>query len=165
MVDFLVWLFLICVLPFVLAMFESWMKESGSAIRDESDGAGCPTPIQQETIVTGTPALTPVIYPDCLTGRWSHAGSFSGPSEGALLHSEARSPRDLAVAALRWKENKEVRRAQEFFSTIPAAITSLRMDLPELTFQDFGRRNSVGHDGRPRGRSQLDRRSNRTPFR
>jgi len=88
MVDFLVTLGLVCVLPFVLGMFEVWMKGSSRAIDDESAGAGRPTPVQQRTIVTVTPAFTSVMYPKGLTGRWSHAGTFSGPSEGASLDSE-----------------------------------------------------------------------------
>jgi hypothetical protein len=88
MVDFLVWLMLICVLPFVLAMFEVWLKESGSAIRAESAGDGCPTPVHQKTIMTRAPAFRPVIDPEVLSGQRSHAGYVCGQSEGASLHSD-----------------------------------------------------------------------------
>jgi hypothetical protein len=85
---FLASLFLICVVPFALAMFEVWIKKSCRANPGESTAAGIPSRGRRETTVTRTPASRLMVYPKGLTNRWSHAGCFSGPSEGASRYSE-----------------------------------------------------------------------------
>jgi hypothetical protein len=91
MYDFLVFLGLVCVLPFVLAMLElqikAW-KRSATTICDRTAGAGRSTPVQRLGTDDTARVFMPVIYPPGLTGRWDQACFPTALSEGASPFTE-----------------------------------------------------------------------------
>jgi hypothetical protein len=96
MVNFLVTVGVVCVLPFVIAILESGIREyvHARAMTSQFAGGGRGGGVGlTRAFDLRDYEFTPVIYPPSLPRRWSRQHLLSAPTEGSSLYTEVACPR------------------------------------------------------------------------
>ena len=114
--EFLAWLGLVCVLPFILAMLELRFKESRrsqKATRGNMSGTGSPSVIIGFTTERRGQELVRVVHATGLTARWIDRCSFWARSAAASI------PNELVLHEIGLRSAPIGRKARRFVTLTP----------------------------------------------